>query len=314
MEFKFKRIGIIGRSDSDSVISSVKTLLSLLSVRGIEAKVENDFAQGIASHLVSETLALSDLCATLETLSDWADLVISVGGDGTLLGAARFFAPNEIPLLGINRGRLGFLTDIMPDQMDEKVDEVLRGEYSTEDRFLLAMTIKSGKLATEFEKDDVVNDVINSGTALNDVVLHAGQSIRMITFELYIDGQFVYKQSSDGLIISTPTGSTAYALSAGGPIMHPKLDAILLVPMNPHTLSSRPLVVSADSEIRIVVCDDNALPPHISCDAQSHFTTSLGNEIIIKKTPHRLHLLHPKDKNYYETCRNKLGWAGHNVN
>ena len=135
----------------------------------------------------------------------------------------------------------------------------------------------------------------------------------LIVIHVYIDDEFLNSYWADGLIISTPTGSTAYALSAGGPIMHPKLDALLLVPMHPHTLSSRPLVVAGDSKIRIKVLPENHMPPHISCDAQRHFTTALGDEIWIEKMPKALHLLHPTDNNYYQICRSKLGWAGHNV-
>src|SRR3989338_1365083 len=142
-----------------------------------------------------------------------------------------------------------------------------------------------------------------------DLVLHPGKSTRMIEFELFIDGQFVCSQKADGLIVATPTGSTAYALSAGGPIMHPKLDAIVIVPMYPHTLSSRPIVVDGNSELKIVVSKDLQLYPQVSCDGQNHFTCAPGDTVTVAKRPQKLRLIHPLDHNYYEVCRNKLGWG-----
>jgi NAD+ kinase len=183
--------------------------------------------------------------------------------------------------------------------IEEKVGEVISGKYMMETRFLLDTSVtRKGAL-------------VGGGDALNDVVIHPGRFIRMIEFELYIDGQFVYSQRSDGLIISTPTGSTAYALSGGGPIMHPKLDAIVIVPMNPHTLSSRPIVVDGSSEIKILVGEHNSAYPHVTCDGQNHVVTNPGDEIHIHKKPHKLHLIHPLNHNFYETCRTKLGWGSH---
>ena len=150
--------------------------------------------------------------------------------------------------------------------------------------------------------------VIGQGDALNDVVLHPGQSTRIVEFELYIDGQFVYKQRADGLIIATPTGSTAYALSGGGPIMHPRLDAIVLVPMYPHMLTNRPLVVDGDSELKLVIRPENTISPQVSCDGQIHITSAPGDEITIHKKSRRLKLLHPLNHNFYESCRSKLRW------
>lgn len=286
---KFNKIGIIGRLGSDMVTQTLDRLVGFLRQESIAFCFESAL----------EDIVTDPSCEfkNRDQLGDWADLIISVGGDGTLLGAAREMAVKEVPVLGINRGRLGFLTDIMPKDMEKRVKEVLQGKYVTEDRFLLqAELIRNHK-------------VIASATALNDVVLHPGQSIRMIEFELYIDHQFVYSQRSDGLIVSTPTGSTAYALSAGGPIMHPSMDALVLAPMFPHSLTNRPLVVGAECEIRIVPSEENDLPPHISCDAHNHMLTQPGDQLVIKKMPHKLHLLHPEHHNYYQICRNKLGWG-----
>lgn len=286
---EFQRIGIVGRPGSESVKASTRRLAGLLRELQKDAAIEEVFAQ--------EVTDIGLPTKHISAIGQWADLVIVVGGDGTLLGAARDLCAYEVPILGINRGRLGFLTDIMPDDMERHVKAVLAGNFVKEDRFLLQATIV---------RDGVE---VSSGTAMNDVVLHPGQAIRMISFELSIDEQFVYSQRSDGLIISTPTGSTAYSLSAGGPIMHPKLDALVLVPMFPHALSSRPLVVAGDAQICIQIVDDNTLEPMLSCDAQTSMQTQLGDLVRIKKLPHRLHLLHPTSHNYYDICRNKLGWG-----
>lgn len=291
---EFSRIGLIGRLGSNTAIYSLKRLIHFLQKQGCEVVLEEETASMLPDQL-NQTVEKNELGHN-------CDLVIVVGGDGSLLGAARALARFNVPLLGVNRGRLGFLTDITPEEIETKVADVLAGKYMMESRFLLDMSVsRQGKL-------------VGGGDALNDVVIHPGQFIRMIEFELYIDGQFVYSQRSDGLIVSTPTGSTAYALSGGGPIMHPKLDAIVLVPMNPHTLSSRPIVVDGNSEIKIVVGEQNTAFPHVTCDGQTHVVTETGDEIHVHKKPHKLHLIHPLNHNFYETCRNKLGWGSHLIN
>ncbi|AOS97763.1 putative inorganic polyphosphate/ATP-NAD kinase [Microbulbifer aggregans] len=285
---EFQNIGLIGRTESDSAVLSLKRLMAFLEREGFSVVLEKETATAVPGHSarVSSKDKLGELC----------DLVIVVGGDGSLLGAARALAKYSVPLLGINRGRLGFLTDITPDEIEQKVGEVLAGKYMAESRFLLDMSVtRDGK-------------PVGKGSALNDVVIHPGEFIRMIEFDLYIDGQFVYKQRSDGLIISTPTGSTAYALSGGGPIMHPKLDAISVVPLNPHTLSSRPIVVEGSSEFKVVVGEHNVAKPHVTCDGHDQVVTEPGDVVRIHKKPHRLTLIHPIDHNFYETCRTKLGW------
>ena len=231
-------------------------------------------------------------------LGEACDLVIVVGGDGSLLHAARALARFRTPVLGVNRGRLGFLTDIAPDEIQAKVGAVLAGQYTIDQRSLLSLEVRSGGAP------------VGEGTALNDVVLQSGKSVHMIEFELYIEGQFVYRQRSDGLIIATPTGSTAYALSGGGPIMHPKLDAIVLVPMHPHTLSSRPIVVDGNSEIKIQVLSEE-ISPLVSCDGQTGTSLRSGDWIYITKHPHKLQLIHPPGQDFYAACRTKLGWSNH---
>lgn len=287
--WKYQRIGLLGRPDSPSVNSSMQRLWQLLQEWGLAVRMHQSYAD--------ELPELAGSALDSRQMGAWADLIIVVGGDGTLLGAAREFATFSVPLLGINRGRLGFLTDIMPDDMMADVRAVLQGHALVEDRFLLQASIRRQ------------GEEIASAVALNDVVLHPGEAIRMIEFELWIDEQFVYSQRSDGLIVSTPTGSTAYALSAGGPIMHPSINALVLVPMYPHMLTSRPLVVSGDARIRIIIGQDNPVLPQVSWDAQIQQGTQVGDEIFIRKLPHRLHLLHPERHNYYDICRRKLGWG-----
>lgn len=285
----FRNIGLIGRLGSKAVIDTLKQLMRFLEERGLNVILDERIAEVMPGHgrQTCKRKMMGEIC----------DLAIVVGGDGSLLGAARSLARSNIPVLGVNRGNLGFLTDISPLDIEERIAEVLEGNYSVDSRFLLDVSIR--------RKGESVGELV----ALNDCVLHPGKATRMIQFELYIEGQFVYTQRSDGLIVATPTGSTAYALSAGGPIMHPKLDALVLVPMFPHTLSSRPIVVSGNSELKLVISEENTTYPTISCDGQSDFSLVPGDVISIRKKSHKLRLLHPSDYNFYQTCREKLGWS-----
>ena len=286
---QFRNIGIIGRLGSSQVLDTIRRLKRFLLDRHLNVILEEEIAEVLPGH--------GQQVCSRRNLGEVCDLVVVVGGDGSMLGAARALARYKVPVLGVNRGNLGFLTDIRPDDLEEKVAEVLDGQYTVESRFLLQAEMRRNAVP------------IAQGDALNDVVLHPGKSTRMIEFELYIDGQFVSSQKSDGLIIATPTGSTAYALSAGGPIMHPKLDAIVVVPMYPHTLSSRPIVVDGNSELKVVVSPNMQIFPQISCDGQNHFTCAPGDTVTISKKPQKLRLIHPLDHNYYEICRTKLGWG-----
>ena len=285
---EFTNIGIVGRLGSARALDTIRRLKTWLQQEALNVILDDAIAEMLPGHgvQVSSRKQLGEVC----------DMVIVVGGDGSMLGAARAMVGHGIPVLGINRGSLGFLTDITPEQMEEQVGAVLAGDYEVEERFLLESVVM---------RDDAV---IGRGDALNDVVLHPGKSTRMIAFELYIDGQFVYSLKADGLIIATPTGSTAYALSAGGPIMHPKIDAMVIVPMYPHTLSSRPIVVGADSELKIVISHDMSIYPLVSSDRQNHANCAPGDVVYIRRKPQRLRLLHPLEHNFYEICRNKLGW------
>lgn len=282
----------MGRLGSQRVTHTLHRLAEVLCQFDVQVRFDDSLQP-----LFSKPLDSRAEFAPILKQGHWADLFIVVGGDGTLLGAARDLVQFNTPLLGVNRGRLGFLTDIMPEQLEPDLSSVFAGQYIREDRFLLQAMI---------ERD---GNIVDQGTALNDVVLHSGPSIRMLEFDLLIDAQFVYRQRSDGLIVSTPTGSTAYALSAGGPIMQPGLDAIALVPMFPHSLSSRPLLVSDSAKICIDTNPSSEQTPSVSCDAQVHLELQAGDRLLIQKHQHKLHLLHPSHHNYYETCRSKLGWG-----
>lgn len=285
----FSTIGLIGRLESDKVTDSLIRLVHYLTTHDYDVVVEDRTATVIPQHGQPE--------ASRRALGELCDLVIVVGGDGSLLGAARSLCKTGTLILGVNRGRLGFLTDISPDELEQRVGEVLSGHYEVEERFLLDAELYRNGL------------VVGAGEALNEVVVHPGKAVRMIEFELFIDGQFVYSQRSDGLIVATPTGSTAYALSGGGPIMHPKLDVITLVPMFPHTLSSRPIVVDAASEIRIHIGETNQTYPHISCDGQTRAVAKPDDVLVITRKPQRVQLVHPMGHNFYDVLRSKLGWS-----
>ncbi|MGR2737789.1 NAD(+) kinase [Billgrantia sp. Q4P2] len=285
----FKNIGLIGRLGSTKVVETLKRLLRFLDERGLHVIVEDRTATVLLDHGHPE--------ASRRTLGELCDLVVVVGGDGSLLGAARTLCHSGTLMLGVNRGRLGFLTDISPDELEERVGQVLDGQFEVEERFLLD---------AELYRDGTL---VGSGDALNEVVLHPGKAVRMIEFELFIDKQFVCSQRSDGLIMATPTGSTAYALSGGGSIMHPKLDVIELVPMFPHTLSSRPIVIDAASEIHVHIGETNQTYPHISCDGQTRAVAKPDDILVVRRKPQRVQLVHPLGHNFYEVLRSKLGWS-----
>jgi NAD+ kinase len=291
---EFSTIGLVGRQDNANISDSLNALADFLLQRQGTKLVIDEAVSGF----MQDHNAFSDMLVVPQNdLYLHCELVIVVGGDGSMLKSAGSLANQNIPVVGINRGRLGFLTDIRPEELESSLGQVLDGKYKEESRFLLNVTMQRGD-----KQEDV-------GCALNDVVLHPGIAAQMIEFSLYIDDEFVYQQASDGLIVATPTGSTAYSMSAGGPIMHPKLDAVVLVPMYPHTLSSRPVVIDGKSEIKIVVGDRHNMMPQISCDGSVEFTTEPGDQIFVRKKSEKLRLLHPVDYNYYATCRSKLGWS-----
>lgn len=283
----FNKVGIIGKHRGENLTETLALLKNFLLSRGITVYLDQETAP---------LLPGSDLTLVpRDRLGNCCDLIIVVGGDGSFLNAARFVVDSQTPVLGINRGRLGFLTDIRPQELEAKIGAVLDGEYVIEKRFLLTATFDPAKHPTQ--------------TALNDVVLLPGDVAHMIEFEVFIQDQFVCSQRADGLIIATPTGSTAYALSGGGPILHPSLDAVVLVPMFPHTLSMRPIVVDANSTIKISISPNNETAPRISCDGQERLSIAPGSHIMISKKKETLSLIHPKNYHYYKTLRSKLHWG-----
>lgn len=289
METAFQKIGLMGRPDNLRASESLARLTALLASRDIPMMIEHD----LSTLLPNGELELADR----DQIGEQSDLVIVLGGDGSMLSAARLMAHHNVPVLGVNRGRLGFLTDISPDEIETQVSEVLAGHFTIEKRFLLDVLV---------QRD---GETIGRADALNDVVVNSGTSAQMIEFDLYVDRIFVYRQRADGLIVSTPTGSTAYSLSGGGPIMHPSLDAILLVPMYPQTLSSRPIVIDGAGEIHIDISADHSTHPPVICDGQVNLTASPGDTVFIYKKPYQLSLIHPVGHSFYASCRDKLGWG-----
>lgn len=289
----FRRIGIMGRANKATILTSIYQLCEFFHSQNLPILIDHQTARLPSLNLEK----LGDVKIVERNLLGGAcDLVVVVGGDGSLLQAAQVLAKYPVPVVGVNRGRLGFLADISPDDLATQLRSILNGAYQLDHRFLLKMEICQG------------SHVIYEDMALNDIVLHAGKSVHMLDFNLKIDGLDVYRQHSDGLIVSTPTGSTAYALSGGGAILHPNLDAISLVPMHPHTLSSRPIVVSGNSTIKIRIHKDNRTQPMVSADGKSSVPLNQNQRLVIKKHPDRLTLLHPLGVDFFEACRTKLGW------
>ncbi|MGL4859966.1 MAG: NAD(+) kinase [Enterobacteriaceae bacterium] len=288
MDKKFSCIGLVGHPRHPDALSTYEMLYSWLKEQNYPVILERHIAKELAiSHARTGSLA---------EIGQQADLAIVVGGDGNMLGAARVLARYDIKVIGVNRGNLGFLTDLDPDNALQQLANVLNGEYSIEERFILEAQVCRADQQRRIS------------TAINEVVLHPGKVAHMIEFEVYIDERFAFSQRSDGLIISTPTGSTAYSLSGGGPILMPTLNAISLVPMFPHTLSSRPLVIHSDSTIRLRFSHfSNDL--EISCDSQIALPIQEGEEVLIRRSNYRLQLIHPKDYSYFNTLSSKLGWS-----
>ncbi len=289
MNKQFKKIGIMGKPSNLESADTIRLLFAVLQKHQCQILVQQSVGKelGFPKEMHCDPAKLADRC----------DLIIVVGGDGSLLHAGRLLAVNSIPVVGINRGNLGFLTDVQPSKLETSIPDILNGNYRRAQRFLLHCSVQRN------------NQSIGSSTALNDIVLFPGEKAGMIEFEIYINDQFVSHQKSDGLITSTPTGSTAYSLSAGGPIMHPSLNALVLVPMFPHTLSSRPIVVNGDSRIKIVVSRTNKSQPQVSCDGQVQIPVEPGDEIYVEKSAEKLNILHPLDYDYYHILRTKLGWS-----
>ena len=286
MKAVMTRVGLFGKYGDRGGRELLQRLYALLEARALEITVEEDTAAAL-------DLAGVTTCP-LDRIGETIDLAIVLGGDGTLLGVARTLAPHHVPMIGVNAGRLGFLADVSTDNIG-MINHILDGHYQAEERFLLAATIvRDGQTLVE-------------RLALNDAVVNKGELARLIEFETYVDGQLVSGSRADGVIIATPTGSTAYAMSAGGPILHPTLAAIVLVPICPQTLSNRPIVVHSGCRIEIVLVSDQSA--HVTFDGQSNFGVRNGDRLIVCRSETPLTLLHPEGRNHYEVLREKRHWG-----
>lgn len=290
MKKPFEVIAIIGKPRDQQAIATHRELYTWLQNEGYKVYIDDRLSE------ILDDIPQDDFASLIE-LGRIADLAIVVGGDGNMLGAARVLSRFDISVIGVNRGNLGFLTDLDPDDFQASLSAVLAGDFIEEERFLLEAEVHRH------------NQVKSHNAALNEAVLHPGQVAHMIEFEVYIDDSFAFSLRADGLIVSTPTGSTAYSLSGGGPILSPSLNSISLVPMFPHTLSSRPLVVDSKRRIKLIVSPDNRGTQEVSCDGQVSLPVSPGDEVHVYQSPNVLKLIHPKDYSYYHVLRNKLGWS-----
>tara|TARA_B100001175_G_scaffold74291_1_gene61915 strand:+ start:6924 stop:7790 length:867 start_codon:yes stop_codon:yes gene_type:complete len=283
MKKKFKSIAIyssISSSKVAQIASQLEEIIHNLSLRKL-------FPESSSIKTTKKTKTYSD-----NYIVSNSDLVVAIGGDGTLLSSARKFGSRGIPILGINLGNLGFLTDIAPEDLTTSFKEVINGNYLKDERSFLSTNLNGTK---------------EQSIALNEVVIHSGSIAKLIEYELFIDNCFVYRQKADGIIISTPTGSTAYSLSGNGPIVHPDVKAITLLPMFPHSLNARPLLVDEDSEIMINICSKGKTD--ISLDSHNESKLRKDDSIRLSKAKSKLTLIHPKDHDFYSACRNKLGWS-----
>ncbi len=285
-----RTVGVFGKYGSRVAGGEIRKLCELLHARKLQVVLEENTAT-----LVEGPVAVR---RSLEEIGREIDVAIVIGGDGTLLSVARHLADFEVPLIGVNLGRLGFLTDIPAENMTAELGPILDGDYQVEERCLLcADIIRNG-------------ETVHTSKAFNDVVVNKGELARLIEFETYLDGHFVNSMLADGIIIATPTGSTAYALSAGGPLLHPTLPAIVLVPICPHTLSDRPIVVSSDSVVEIVMTGTREQRANVTFDGQLHHPLRDHDRISVRRAPKPVRLWRPSGRNHFDVLRAKLQWGG----
>jgi NAD+ kinase len=287
MKSLFKNIALIGKFMNAETSEQVSILAAFLRERQINVVIEENTA--------SQSMLTDYPTAPIEQIGRDVDLAIVLGGDGTMLTAARAFVDYDTPLIGVNRGRFGFLTDLVAESMLPGISRILEGEFYREERMLLTASL---------ERD---GKQLSQGYALNDVVVNKNGGAKLIELEVCIDGQFVHRQRSDGLIISTPTGTTAYSLSAGGPILHPTLDAIALVPICPHTLTNRPIAINSASVVEVVLMRAEDACVHL--DGQLHSAMEEGDRMIVRRARETITLLHPQDHSHYAMLREKLKWG-----
>ena len=285
----FKRIALITNSDAKKVAETLNSLIVYLQSNEIDFVLDKD------STLLADQTGLPAMKEN-EFDAD-CDLAIAIGGDGTMLKAAHLACLHEMPLLGINRGRLGFLADIPADAFEEHLNAIFAGTFVEDERFLLHVEVlRKGKLLLD-------------SNAFNDVILQKWNIARLVEFETYVDSRFVHRQRSDGLIVTTPTGSTAYALSGGGPILHPSLDALALVPICPHTLTNRPIVIDGNSVVEIVVGTREIDHARLTCDGDIEIELAPGDRVRVQKQDNKIKIIHPQGHDHFSILREKLQWG-----
>jgi len=288
MQPAFKTVAVIGRYNTAEIAESLLGLAALLQQRGCAVLIEEKTAANIGRNGFS----IGDYAA----IGAQADLAVVLGGDGSMLSAARHLAAHGVPLVGVNQGRLGFMTDIAFSHMRETIELLLSGQYTLEERTMLEAKVLRG------EKE------FFSTQALNDIVVNKGATGRMIEFLVHIDGQFVYDLRSDGIIVASPTGSTAYALSSNGPILQPNVTGIALVPVCPHTLSNRPITVSDQCVIEITI-KQRAIGARLHFDGQPHSELAADDKVVVRRAAHSIRFVHPPGYSYYAMLREKLHWS-----
>ena len=280
----FKKIGIFVKENSSKSVdeNALDSMLSFFTDQNIKLYIDdssnykNDMGEYLSHKEFSEKI----------------DLLVVFGGDGTLLNSARQYLEYEIPILGVNMGNVGFLTDIKVENFHTSMQEILDGNYKIEERNLVSAKFNDNHLY-----------------GLNEVVVHSGAYAQLMRYRLNVNDKVVYEQRSDGLIIATPTGSTAYSLSAGGPIIHPSLDVWTIIPMLPQSISSRPFVISSNEKVELELFEGPSKNAKICVDGQKDIDVPYGLNISISKTKKTLKLVHPKDNDFFEACREKLGWS-----
>lgn len=289
MAKEFKKVAILGRHTDRRIAEPVATLIAHLTKSGTEVLATNEMSPNSSvTHMTEDQLA------------NHADLIIAIGGDGTILYASRIASGKGVPLLGINRGRLGFLADVRPEQMLDSVDHVLGGNYSTDSRLQLHASL--------IRPDGSESNSL----ALNDVVLQRRETGRMVDFETRVGDHYVNTHAGDGLVVATPTGSTAYALSCGGPIIEPQLDAFVIAPVCPHTLSDRPIVIPAHQAIEVRILEREDTKAEITVDGHSIGVFGPADRLLIKRAESRITLIHPPGYDFYGILRSKLFWGRDN--
>jgi len=286
MSSKFRHVSLIGKYQAQGSRSALEDIARFLGEQGCDIALEKETAKntGITAHTILDVLQIGQQC----------DLCLVVGGDGTMLGIGRQLAQFGVPLVGINQGRLGFITDIAFDDYQTTLTPMLHGNYQEDSRWMMQAEVVRG------------GESVFNATAMNDVVVNRGASAGMVELRVEIDGRFVANQRADGLIIASPTGATAYALSAGGPLMHPSIGGWILAPIAPHTLSNRPIVLSDKGEIAIEIVAGR--DPSVNFDMQTFASLRHGDRIIVRRSAHQVRFLHPVGWSYFDTLRKKLHW------